>query len=108
MAASRSRRGPSKRQLARDAEFDSLRKVLSSDVLRSEQYKLEDEGDVYEVVDETRYHEIVKERRAGAVCFHILSELAFIDVALETYLVKAFTRLKHFPFCFSFLGICGG
>ena len=65
MAASRSRRGPSKRQLARDAEFDSLRKVLRSDELRSEQCKLEDEGDVYEVVDESRYHEIVKQRRTG-------------------------------------------
>ena len=105
MAASRSRRGPSKRQLARDAEFDSLREVHSSDVLPSEKCKLEDEGDVCEVVDESRYH---KERRAGAVCFHIPSELAFIDVALETYLVKAFISLEHFPFYLCFLGICGG
>lgn len=67
MAASRSRRGPSKRQLEQDAEFASLRKILNTDELRSEQYQLDAENDVYEVVDEARYHEIVKERRTGPV-----------------------------------------
>ena len=86
MAASRSRRGPSKRQLARDAEFESLRKVLRSDEVRSEQYKLDDDGDVYELVDEARYHEIVKERRGGPVRFHVIS-------------------LAMFSFC-QFLGAC--
>ena len=63
MAASRSRRGVSKRQLAQQAELASLRKVLHGDVLRSEQFKLDAEEDVYEIVDEKRYQEIVNQRR---------------------------------------------
>ena len=64
---SRGRRGPSKRKLAQDNEFDLFRKVIRGEVVRSNQFELDDEGDVYDIVDESRYHEIVKERRTGPV-----------------------------------------
>ena len=63
-----SRRRVSNAKQARHAALSELRSALTGKAQRIEQFELEEEEDVYDVVTEDQYKELVNQRRKENVC----------------------------------------
>lgn len=68
-----SRSRTSRAKQARYAALSELRSARTGKAQRIEQFQLEEEEDVYDVVTEDQYKELVNKRRQDNVCFISLS-----------------------------------